>query len=59
MHCAMWVEIASVASLPRNDKLLDSHFHGNDRRDKKREEMWDVRDGCLFHRYIINVMVEL
>ena len=39
-------------------KDIDSHFHGNDRRDKKGEEMCDMRDGSLFHRYIIDVMVE-
>ena len=45
---------------------MDSHFHGNDRegrgndsKDKKAEKMCIAGDDPLFHRYIIEVMVEL
>ncbi|HZK41246.1 MAG TPA: hypothetical protein VFC91_06820 [Atribacterota bacterium] len=45
---------------------MNSHFHGNDRRksgndrkDKKAEKMCGAGDDPLFHRYIIEVMVEL
>ena len=47
-------------------KDIDSHFHGNDRegrgndsKDKKAEKMCSAGDDPLFHRYIIEVMVEL
>ena len=38
---------------------MDSHFHGNDSKDKKAEKMCGAGEDPLFHRYIIEVMVEL
>jgi len=43
----------------REGKGNDRRKSGNDRKDKKAEKMCGAGDDPLFHRYIIEVMVEL
>ncbi len=38
---------------------MDSHFHGNDSKDKKAEKMCSAGDDPLFYRYVIDIMVRL